>query len=69
MVDITPAIKYLNKCHSGEGQNPGKQPGCRIKSGMTSVSYFIARLILSFILTSFVSYIVLSDSPYYNYYG
>ena len=28
---ITPAIKYLNQCHSGERQNPGKQPGCRIR--------------------------------------
>ena len=44
-VHFTPAIKYLNQCHSGERQNPGKQPGCRIKSGTTSVSYFISRLI------------------------
>ena len=45
-IQITPGIKDLNQCHSGECQNPGKQPGCRIKSGMTSVPYFIARLIL-----------------------
>jgi hypothetical protein len=27
--NITPAIKYLDQRHSGERQNPGKQPGCR----------------------------------------
>jgi hypothetical protein len=43
--DITPAIKYLNQSHSGESQNQPKQAGCRNKSAMTSVSYFIARLI------------------------
>ncbi len=44
-IDVTPVIKCLNQCHSGECQNPGNLPGYRIKSGMTSVSYFIARLI------------------------